>query len=183
MDVLLAFNSFSTVMQVFKRFPMLHPLQYLFAPFSSLREFLAIEEETRQAVRRRIGLRGKTEHPDFFDHILPPDKPAPDSKRELTHLGSLGMQLTFASWGPMADWFYGTLLFLLDETESYDSLVKEIRGNFRSYDDIVPSALASLPFLHACLEEALRLLPGNNTGLPRYSPGAVIDGHFIPKGV
>jgi cytochrome P450 len=37
--------------------------------------------------------------------------------------------------------------------------------------------------LHACLEESLRILPSNNMGLPRYSPGAMVDGQYIPKGV
>jgi hypothetical protein len=27
------------------------------------------------------------------------------------------------------------------------------------------------------------MLPSNNTGLPRISPGAVVDGQYIPKGV
>ena len=62
-------------------------------------------------------------------------------------------------------------------------LGKEIRGKFESYHDITPSALASLPILHACREESLRLLPSNNTGLRRISPGAIIDGHYIPKEV
>ncbi|KAK2615448.1 hypothetical protein N8I77_002202 [Diaporthe amygdali] len=34
----------------------------------------------------------------------------------------------------------------------------------------------------ACLDETLRLISTNSTGFPRYSPGAVVDGHYIPKG-
>ncbi|KAF3761195.1 cytochrome P450 [Cryphonectria parasitica EP155] len=182
LEALLAFNSFATVMQVFKKFPLLVLLQYFFVPLHKLGAFVAMETATRQATLRCIDMIGKTEHPDFFDYILPPDEPKPTEKRQLVHLGSLGLQMMFANWGPMADWWYGTLLYLLDEPACYSHLVKEIRGNIYSYDDINPTTLASLPFLHACLEETLRLLPTNLTGLPRYSPGAVVDGYFVPKG-
>ncbi|GAB1309908.1 hypothetical protein MFIFM68171_00118 [Madurella fahalii] len=92
------------------------------------------------------------------------------------------MQVMFAGWGPMADWFYGALLFLLEELDCCRYLCTEIRGAFKSYSDIESRALTSLPYLHACLEESLRLLPRINTGLRRLSPGAVVDGHYIPKG-
>lgn len=186
LDALLAFNSFATVMQVFKRFPLLHMCQYLFVPLTKLGAFVAMESATRQATFRRISMAGdgaERDHPDFFDYILPPGDTIPTRDSELKHLGSLGLQMMFANWGPMADWWYGTLLYLLDEPACYDRLVQEVRGGFEIYEDISSGSLASLPYLHACLEETLRLLPNNLTGLPRYSPGAVIDGHFVPKGV
>lgn len=144
-----------------------------------------METATRKTTMARIEKVGKTEHPDFFDSILPPGEEVPGAaeKSQSTHLGSLGLQMMFANWGPMADWWYGTLLYLLDEPECYDQLVREIRTTLTSYDKIDSGSLASLPFLHACLEETLRLLPTNLTGLPWYSPGAVVDDHFIPKGV
>jgi hypothetical protein len=55
LDVLLAFNSFATVLQVFKRFPLVKPLQYLFAPFGKVRLFAQMEKATRNSVLRRIG--------------------------------------------------------------------------------------------------------------------------------
>jgi cytochrome P450 len=90
----------------------------------------------------------------------------------------------FAGWGPMADLFYGVLVLLLENPETHKLLTREIRESFSSYGEIVPGkALMSLSYLHACIEESLRLLPSNNTGLPRISPGAVVDGRCIPKGV
>ncbi|KAI3398579.1 hypothetical protein diail_8925 [Diaporthe ilicicola] len=183
LDALLAFNSFATVMQVFNRFPLIWLLQYFFVPFQKLRAFVAMEASTRKATLDRIERVGKTEHPDFFDHILPPGDTKPQSQRELVHLGSLGLQMMFANWGPMADWWYGTLLFLFEEPDIYESLVHEIRSSFGKYGDITASSVTNLPYLHACLEETLRLMFTNLTGLPRYSPGAVVDGHYVPKGV
>ena len=170
-------------MQVFKRFPLLHFLQYLAAPLAKLKALSAMEAAVRDGVLQRIERRGATEHVDFFDYILPTNSPVPSDRRELIHIGALAQQMMFANYGPMADWYYGTLLFLLEEPKCLQALSKMIRDQFESYHDIIPNALASLPFLHACLEESLRLLSSNNTGLPRLSPGATIDGHYIPKGV
>lgn len=84
----------------------------------------------------------------------------------------------------MADLFYGVLVLLLENPQTYQILTNEIREAFSSYEDIVPDkSLKSLAYLQACIEETLRMLPSNNTGLPRISPGAIVDGQYIPKGV
>lgn len=128
--------------------------------------------------------RGRTEHPDYFDHILPENAIFPSNHKEQLHIGSIALQLMFAGWGPMADVFYGTIVLLLENPETHAVLTTEIRDTFASYDEIVPSTtLSSMPFLHAVIEETLRMLPNNNTGLPRISPGETVDGEYIPKGV
>lgn len=84
----------------------------------------------------------------------------------------------------MGDLFYGTLVLLLESPETHQLLTKEIRETFSEYEDIIQGPrLTSLPYLHACIEETLRMLPSNNTGLTRISPGAMVDGQYIPKGV
>jgi len=183
LDVLIGFNMFVTVIQVFKRFPLLGPFQFLFVPLAKLKSFAVVEERTRVGVKQRIDVRGNTEHIDFFEFCQPADSPLPKNKHEFTHLGALAVQLNFASFGPMSDWFYVTLYFLLDAPGYLKLLAEEIRNAFQRYQDITPDALNSLLYLQACLEESLRILPGNNTGLPRYSPGAMVDGQYIPKGV
>ncbi|OBT60470.1 hypothetical protein VE03_10312 [Pseudogymnoascus sp. 23342-1-I1] len=182
LDVLLGFNAFTTVIQVFKRFPLLSPFQLFAAPVAKLSSLAAIEQMTRHSVGERIDKRDRTEHNDFFESIMPADSPLPTDQHDLTHLGSVAVQLMFAGFNPMSDWFYSTIYFLLEEAECYKLLTKEIRNAFKGYEDITPGALNSLQYVHACLEESLRLFNSNNTGLPRISPGAVIDGHYIPKG-
>ncbi|KAI1085484.1 cytochrome P450 [Whalleya microplaca] len=182
LDLLLSFNKFATVLQVFKRFPLLSPLQYLFAPIGKIGLIAAMEKATLESIRQRINQSGSTEHEDYFDHILPAGHPVPADRRELLHIGSVALQITFAGFGPMGELFYGTLVLLLAESSCHRILVEEIRGQFEDYDAITPAALGSLPYLHACIEETLRMLPSNNTGLPRISPGATVDGHYIPKG-
>ncbi|KAI1199438.1 cytochrome P450 [Nemania serpens] len=183
LDVLLGFNAFATVIQVFKRFPLLAPVKYLFLPIAKLSSLAKMERMTRISVEKRIDRRGNLPHLDLFDFILSADSVPPTRPEDLLHLGSVALQVMFAGFGPMADWHYGVLFFLAQEPECYEILTKEVRTSFQSYDDIALATTAQLPYLVACLEEALRLLAVNTTGLPRYSPGATVDGYYIPKGV
>uniref|UniRef100_A0A0B7KD80 Isotrichodermin C-15 hydroxylase n=1 Tax=Bionectria ochroleuca TaxID=29856 RepID=A0A0B7KD80_BIOOC len=185
LDVLLGFNKFATVLQVFKRFPLIKPLQYCFLPISKISSIAQIEAAVKNGVLQRIERRGTLEHPDYFDCILPGEKPLPANKKESYLIGSLALQVMFANFSALSDWLYGTIYLLTDDEgqECYKELVAEIRGTFESFDDINATALASLPYLQACLEESLRLIPGGlHTGLPRLSPGATVDGHYVPKG-
>ncbi|KAL1871880.1 hypothetical protein Daus18300_004513 [Diaporthe australafricana] len=182
LDVLLGFNAFATVIQVFKRFPLISPIKYLFAPVAKLSSLAAMERNTRTSVEKRISRQGNTPHMDLFEYALPDDSAAPTTGPEMLHLGSVALQLMFAGFGPMADWYYGLLFFLTQEPECHRLLREEIRGAFKTYEDITPSTTAHLLYLKACLDETNRILVTNTTGLPRYSPGAVVDGNYIPKG-
>lgn len=73
LDALISFNAFSTMIQVFKRFPLLSPIKYLFAPVNELSSLAEMESNARKSVLRRIEMRGHTAHPDLFDYILSTD--------------------------------------------------------------------------------------------------------------
>lgn len=171
------------MIQVFKRFPLISPVKYLFAPVKKLSSLAQMESNTRKSVLRRIDRRGGTPHPDIFDFVLPADEEPPTGNSELLHLGSVALQTMFAGFAPMADWYYFLLFYLMETPECYKVLTGEIRDKFESYDHINVQSTAKFQYLTACLEEILRIIATNATGLPRYSPGAVVDGHYIPKGV
>ncbi|KAF2996351.1 hypothetical protein E8E14_000616 [Neopestalotiopsis sp. 37M] len=134
-------------------------------------------------VQRRIHHRGQTDHLDYFEHIISADEPAPTEKKLITHLEQIAGQLLVASWEPVSNQCYSVIYFLLQNQGSYEMLVKEIRGAFQCYGLITPDSVANLKFLHACLHETFRLHHNTADGLPRVSPGAVVDGTYIPKGV
>jgi len=62
-------------------------------------------------------------------------------------------------------------------------LVDEIRSSFESYESICGSSCEQLPYLKAVINEGLRIFPAIPMGLPRVSPGATVDGIYIPAGV
>lgn len=111
-----------------------------------------MERNTRISVEKRISRQGRIPHMDLFEYALPGDSAAPMTGPESLHLGSLALQLMFAGFGPMADWYYGVLFFLSQEPECLRLLTGEVRGAFKTYGDITPSSTAHLLYLKGCLD-------------------------------
>lgn len=64
-----------------------------------------------------------------------------------------------------------------------EKLLAEVRGAYSSYDDINGTKAMQLPYMNAVIQETLRIHPPGSQGFPRVSPGAEIDGYWVPKGV
>ncbi|KAG9502116.1 hypothetical protein J7337_007832 [Fusarium musae] len=62
-------------------------------------------------------------------------------------------------------------------------LSEEVRSTFKNEEDITIVSVNQLPYLAACLNEALRCFPAVPPALPRVVPhgGAVIAGHAVPE--
>lgn len=73
--------------------------------------------------------------------------------------------------------------YLLKTPEALEKLITEIRSRYTSYEGIDASSALQLPYLQAVINEALRIHPPGSQGFPRVSPGAEIDGVWVPKGV
>ncbi|KAL7793870.1 cytochrome P450 [Trichoderma ceciliae] len=65
---------------------------------------------------------------------------------------------------------------------AYKRLVEEIRSAFALEDEITLRSTQRLAYLHACLEETLRVFPPVNETPPRRSPGDTIAGKYVPAG-
>lgn len=62
-------------------------------------------------------------------------------------------------------------------------LQAEVRNEFKTVHDIHGERLLQLPFLNACVQETLRLLPpANGKTAQRTAPGSMIADTFIPAG-
>ncbi|KJZ71173.1 hypothetical protein HIM_09428 [Hirsutella minnesotensis 3608] len=181
LTLLTAFNRAVVVIQTSWRFPLLSPLKYLFLLLS--RPHSDIRAHSRMQLEARIRRQGAVEHLDFFEQLIPEDCEPPKDPAEMRHLEQVAGQLLIAGFEPPKIWLYVTVVQLLNSQSNQRHLRKEIRGAFESYGDITADSAAHLPFLTACLQEALRLMPNVLTGMPVVSPGAVVDGTFIPKGV
>ncbi|KAI0012288.1 cytochrome P450 [Xylariaceae sp. FL0662B] len=163
-----AANFFVTMHTNAKKFPLLSWLQYFSVPPPAIGNYLKALKANQRAFAKRVENRGRTEHADHVDQLLPPDVPLP-SKRDLQSLETVCLRLVIAGCEP--------------DRECYRRLVGEIRDAFKRYEDITVDALAPLKFLHATFMEQLRVIVVGATGQPRVSPGATVDGLYIPKGV
>ncbi|RKK07584.1 hypothetical protein BFJ65_g17789 [Fusarium oxysporum f. sp. cepae] len=65
------------------------------------------------------------------------------------------------------------------------AVLYELRSAFQSEEEVTlrNTTSTSLPYLNACIEEAMRVYPSTAEQPPRVSPGKLVGGHFIPKGV
>ncbi|KAJ4303123.1 hypothetical protein N0V90_002015 [Kalmusia sp. IMI 367209] len=179
----LKLNLFITMSQVTRKFRLFSFLGYLTIPPSVWFTLPKLIKMNTEDVKMRIERRGKTEHLDYFEHLIPFNKPIPEDKKHIFHLENVAGQLLLASWQPLANQFYSLIFFLLKEPDVYVTLVKEIRASFVDYDAINTGTVEMLKYLQACTHESLRLHQDTVDGLPRVSPGAVVDGNFIPQGV
>lgn len=73
--------------------------------------------------------------------------------------------------------------WLCKEQRTQQKLRKEIRDRYERYQDIDAASAMQLQYLQAVIHEALRIYPPGSQGFPRTSPGAVVDGYYVPKGV
>ena len=79
----------------------------------------------------------------------------------------------------------GATYFLLTNPEAYKRVQEEVRTAFARAEDMTLSSTGKLPYLHAVVEETLRMYPPVPGMLPRRTgaQGNVIDGHFVPPNV
>ena len=91
--------------------------------------------------------------------------------------------LIAGGYDPGTNLFTAATYYLLENPLTYDRLRDEVRSKFSSWDQMSDDALQPLPYLYAVIEETLRLHTIAPFGLPRISPGATVDGHYVAKGV
>lgn len=78
---------------------------------------------------------------------------------------------------------YAAIFYLLKTPKAYEALTRELRNSFKTYNDVTHEALVRLPYLTAVIHETLRIFMTSPNGMPRISPGATVDGQYVPKGV
>ena len=89
-----------------------------------------------------------------------------------------------AGYGTTAISVSGILYQILREPSHMKKIQKELYETFSNADVIEGSVLQHLPYMNACIQESLRLIPAINTRFAgRTSPGTVISGMYVPAGV
>ncbi|KAI0965915.1 cytochrome P450 monooxygenase-like protein [Xylaria arbuscula] len=158
-----------------RKLPFLNLILPFFLPKGADKSLKMHRNFCREKSQKRLQL-ADTGRPDFFSHML---KRATMSVEEMMSQTS---SFVVAGSETTATSLSGTTYFLLKNPDSMAKLQSEVRNAFASVEEITGDSTASLPYLHGVIEESLRLFPPVAFSLPRYSPGAVVDGHYIPEG-
>lgn len=97
-------------------------------------------------------------------------------------IGATAEILLIAGSETTATLLCGATFYLLKNPDSLQKLTDEVRNEFSSAAHMTIRSLARLPYLQACLDEALRLYPPVPGILPRrvILQGDVVNGQFIP---
>ncbi|KAB8067762.1 cytochrome P450 [Aspergillus leporis] len=90
--------------------------------------------------------------------------------------------LILAGGGAIATTLSSLTYYLTQSPRARQRLTDEIRGTFKTEAEISMKSTAALPYLHACLKEAMRIFPSAAETPPRVSPGDYINGQYIPQG-
>lgn len=133
---------------------------------------------------RRMGARLQSgeKRPDFLQPLLDGRESLGLSVMELFSNVSV---LIAAGSETVGTLLIGLTWYLNKNPKALKKLQEEIRGRYNSEFDIDFASIDKLPYLNACLDEALRLFPPSPSALPRVVPkgGAPICGTFIPEDV
>ncbi|GLI82178.1 hypothetical protein PoHVEF18_010584 [Penicillium ochrochloron] len=170
----------AVLLRVVHRFRPLNRVLALLIPRSLMVKRERHSEMAILKVRERI--RAQTERPDFIYYMLQAAGKETISPHELEQQASIlilaGSETTSVALT------YATYL-LLQHEPVLRQLRQELRANFQTEADINLLRVNRLSFLHAVLQEVLRLYPPFSNGFPRQTPiqGAVVDGQFIPGNV
>jgi cytochrome P450 len=129
----------------------------------------------------------KTDRPDIWTYITRHSEDEEHKSKGLlpTEMYSNGALFMLAGTETTATLLSGLTYYLLKNPEKMARLVKEVHTAFTSLDDMHINELSKLPYLHACIEEGLRVYPPVPGILPRIVPqgGANISGRWVSGGV
>lgn len=149
------------------------------ARHGSLRKFAAQEVANRRD-------RG-SDHRDLLDKLVETQKGKPNEMNDMAVL-SMATSNIFAGSDTTAISVRSIIYYLLKNPEYKRKLVEEIDAKKKEGSLTVPVTLEQtkqMPYLQACMYEALRCHPAVGMSLPRVTPagGIEIDNRFIPAGV
>ncbi|KAF1836188.1 cytochrome P450 46A1 [Decorospora gaudefroyi] len=132
-----------------------------------------------ERVTKRLEKGHNTEGLDLWDLVLSQKEGRGLTRAEMDANSFLFM---IAGTETTATLLSGLTFLLLCNPECMKKLRDEIRSAFASSDDMTMEKLAMLPYLAACVKEALRVYPPVPLGLARITPddGSTIVGRFIP---
>ncbi|KAL5872997.1 hypothetical protein ACKVWC_008617 [Pyricularia oryzae] len=159
------------------QFPTFSKIIRSFVPKSMTKKVEEHHAYTRDLVDRR--LETDSSRLDLFRAMAHPRDGLSMSKEEIySNTGTLveaGSETTSTALS-------GVLFHLLKSPEAMKKVKDEIRGTFKSEDEITYVSVQNLEYLSACVREGLRIYPPIPSTVPRITPkdGSIIFGEWVP---
>lgn len=169
---------FMTVRGVMKKLSMIGRLSEQLVSKSLRRQFEAHFNFSTELVNQRLAWTDNT-NPDIWHFVLQQKEEVRLSIPEM-HSNASGLMVGGAE--TVATTLGGLTYFLLREPVVLKRLVAEIRGTFKTDEEITLLNVARLEYLGACISESMRLYPSAAVGLPRIVPpeGGTVCNDIIP---
>ncbi|KAJ5937997.1 hypothetical protein N7454_004339, partial [Penicillium verhagenii] len=133
---------------------------------------------TKEKMLRRIAI--TEERPDLIEGLL---KKKDELNLGVNKLVSNAEILIIGGSETTASLLSGVTYLLLQNPKAHQILKDEVRSTFASEQEINLISVNKLPYMLACLDEAMRMYPPIANGLPRVCPkgGSHILGEYIPE--
>lgn len=181
-SALVAGFKFGVYLHIIRKLPVLEALLLRYCIPQSMKVKMEMHKQfSIQRVNRRLE---KTDaRPDIWGLVLEKEGEKGMSKHEMYVNADIFM---VAGTETTATLLSGLTWHLLANPKQHQTLVHEIRSAFETEEDITIERLQVLPYLHACLEEGLRMYPPVAQALPKITPPGpptMIDGREVPAGV
>jgi cytochrome P450 len=91
--------------------------------------------------------------------------------------------IMMAGFHTTANTFSAAIFLVLTHHSVHQRLVAELQSSLQADGKFSAESVANLVYLNAVITETMRLIPAVPHGGPRVSPGAFVDGVWIPAGV
>nr|UBX54535.1 cytochrome P450 [Aspergillus sp.] len=168
--------------RIIDAYPILAPLLMAILP-KHLRTARQVQAKyTKETLQKRLNNAAMHGRGDFIDSMLRHHGEKDGlSDKELEENASI---LIVGGSETTATWLSGTTYWLLRYPEALAKVTEEVRSAFQAEADINLYNIGTrLPYMLACVDEALRLYPPGPSGLPRrVTTPSVISGYNIPPG-
>ena len=168
-------------MQALMKMPYLAWIVKLLISKEDMQKRIDNRKMSDEKVERRLALGSAPNgRNDFMTYIL-----RHNDEKGMSHAEILGNSEGFLVAGSetTATTLSGLTYYLSTNPAAFERLQQEVRTAFPTERDITMLSTAQLKYLHACIEETLRIYPAAVETPPRVSPGEYVNGQYIPKGV
>ncbi|RDW66665.1 cytochrome P450-10 [Coleophoma crateriformis] len=170
----------ATLMGCARRFPSIFGVLMKMMPQKAIQDRMEHFLFSKRKVEERM--QSQSDRKDFMTFVLRHNEK--DTGMSIEEIVPTFALLLLAGSETTATLLSVTSYYLLQNPEVMDKLVKEIRGTFKTEEDINMVSVNSLQYEIAVLDEALRIHPPTPLGSPRVVPdgGEMVGGEWVPGG-